>query len=105
MDGFQPAQRIVDVLTDIAHQQLVLPAIQREFVWSETKICSLFDSLMRGYPIGGFLLWKVTDETVKSHRFYGFIKDFDVRPAGRFCPKLSELWISDNRYAILDGQQ
>lgn len=105
MGGFQSAKPIADVLDSISSTQYVLPAIQREFVWKDSKICALFDSLMRGYPIGGFLLWHVNDETVRSHRFYGFIKDFDVRPAGRFCPKLSELSISDNRYAILDGQQ
>ena len=105
MDGFQPAQRIVDVLGDIDRQQLVLPAIQREFVWSETKICTLFDSLMRGYPIGGFLLWKVTDETTRSHTFYGFIRDYDVRPPNNFCPKIGAVAPSDSRFAVLDGQQ
>lgn len=105
MDGFQPAQRIVDVLADIDHQQLVLPAIQREFVWSEAKICALFDSLMRGYPIGGFLLWKVADDTVTSHTFYGFIRDYDVRPPNNFCPKIEAMARSDSRFAILDGQQ
>lgn len=105
VEGFQPARRIVDVLSDIDHQQFVLPAIQREFVWSEAKICSLFDSLMRGYPIGGFLLWKVTDETVESHTFYGFIRDYDVRPPNNFCPRIETIAPSDSRYAVLDGQQ
>ena len=57
-EGFQPARAIAHILKDIEHQQLVLPAIQREFVWSDAKICSLFDSLMRAYPIGGFLFWR-----------------------------------------------
>lgn len=105
MEGFQPARRIVDVLKDIDTQQLVLPAIQREFVWSDAKICALFDSLMRGYPIGGFLLWRVTDDTVTSHTFYGFIRDFDVRPPNNFCPKLGAIAPSDSRFAVLDGQQ
>jgi hypothetical protein len=105
MDGFQPARRIVDVLADIDYQQLVLPAIQREFVWSESKICALFDSLMRGYPIGGFLLWRVSDDTVHSHTFYGFIRDFDVRPPNNFCPKIDAMGSSDSRFAVLDGQQ
>ncbi|HAU40130.1 TPA: hypothetical protein DCW56_04330 [Candidatus Peregrinibacteria bacterium] len=29
-----------------------MPAIQREFVWEPEQITKLFDSLMRGYPIG-----------------------------------------------------
>src|SRR5438132_8822638 len=72
-EGFQPARVISHVLKDIEHQQLVLPAIQREFVWSDAKICALFDSMMRGYPIGGFLFWRVSNATVGSNAFYGFI--------------------------------
>jgi hypothetical protein len=103
--AFQSARPIADVLDSIHSTQYVLPAIQREFVWKEAKICALFDSLMRGYPIGGFLLWHVTDETVQAHRLYGFIDHYDVRPPGNFCPPLNALAPSDNRYAILDGQQ
>lgn len=104
-EGFQPARAIASVLRDIEDQQLVLPAIQREFVWGDEKICKLFDSLMRGYPIGGFLFWKVSDKTVKAHTFYGFIRDYDQRPPNNFCPRLAEIAASDNRFAILDGQQ
>lgn len=104
-EGFQPARTIAAVLTEIAHQQLVLPAIQREFVWNDSKICALFDSLMLGYPIGGFLFWRVSDKTVSEHAFYGFIRDFDQRPPNNFCPRLDGIAPSDNRHAILDGQQ
>lgn len=104
-EGFQPARTIANVLQDIEHQQLVLPAIQREFVWSDAKICSLFDSLMRGYPIGGFLFWRVTNDTLKSHAFYGFIREYDQRPPHNVCPRLGEIALSDSRFAILDGQQ
>jgi hypothetical protein len=104
-EGFQPARRIVDILRDIEHQQLVLPAIQREFVWRDAKICSLFDSLLRGYPIGGFLFWRVSDVTVSANAFYGFIREYDQRPPKNFCPRLEAISPSDNRFAILDGQQ
>lgn len=103
--GFQPARTIAHVLKDIEHQQLVLPAIQREFVWADAKICALFDSLMRGYPIGGFLFWRISDETAQSHAFYGFIRDYDQRPPKNVCPRLGEIAPSDSRFAILDGQQ
>jgi len=35
-----------------------LPDIQRPFVWPNTKIRDLFDSLYRGYPVGYLLLWE-----------------------------------------------
>ena len=39
--------------------EYVLPAIQREFVWPSTKIEALFESILRGYPIGVLLRWDV----------------------------------------------
>lgn len=35
-----------------------LPDIQRPFVWKDTKVRDLFDSLYRGYPVGYFLFWE-----------------------------------------------
>jgi hypothetical protein len=38
--------------------QLVLPEIQRDFVWARKSIKLLIDSLYRGLPIGHMLIWK-----------------------------------------------
>lgn len=35
-----------------------LPDIQRPFVWKNSKIRDLFDSLYQGYPVGYFLFWQ-----------------------------------------------
>jgi len=37
---------------------LSLPDIQRPFVWPDTKVRDLFDSMYRGYPVGYFLFWE-----------------------------------------------
>lgn len=34
-----------------------LPDIQRPFVWQDTKVRDLFDSMFKGYPVGYFLFW------------------------------------------------
>ncbi len=34
-----------------------LPEIQRPFVWKDTKVRQLFDSMYKGYPVGFFLFW------------------------------------------------
>lgn len=34
-----------------------LPDIQRPFVWKDTKVRELFDSMYKGYPVGYFLFW------------------------------------------------
>jgi uncharacterized protein with ParB-like and HNH nuclease domain len=46
------------------NDQYFLPAIQREFVWEPEKIISLFDSIMRGYPISSFLFWQLKEESL-----------------------------------------
>lgn len=49
---------IVNLLNQIKQEEIVLPAIQRDFVWPEEKVLRLLDSIMRGYPIGIALLWE-----------------------------------------------
>ena len=38
--------------------ELGLPELQRPFIWSDSKVRDLFDSMMRGYPIGYLMLWE-----------------------------------------------
>ena len=37
---------------------LGLPELQRPFIWKDAKVRDLFDSMMRGYPIGYLMLWE-----------------------------------------------
>jgi uncharacterized protein with ParB-like and HNH nuclease domain len=49
----------VSVLMDqVAYGQIALPDLQRPFVWPNTKVRDLFDSMYRGYPVGYFLFWE-----------------------------------------------
>ncbi len=65
---FQPPVPVARVLEKIHSNEYLLPAIQREFVWDTGQICVLFDSLMRGYPIGAFLLWQVDADRFQTLR-------------------------------------
>jgi len=38
--------------------ELGLPELQRPFIWKDTEVRDLFDSMMRGYPIGYLMLWE-----------------------------------------------
>ena len=83
-------------IVDKLNESYFVPDIQRSYVWlqnpKEKRIEQLFDSLMRGYPIGSFLFWnlKKTDiETDNSDteveegklnfQLYKFIENYDVR--------------------------
>ena len=79
--GFQMPITIAKVVEEIQANRYVLPAIQREFVWSAEQIERLFDSLMRGYPIGSFLFWKIDPGSLESFQFYRFMGWFHQRVA------------------------
>ena len=38
--------------------ELGLPELQRPFIWKDTKVRDLFDSMMKGYPIGYLMIWE-----------------------------------------------
>lgn len=100
---FQTPITIAKALDRVHRHEYVLPAIQREFVWATEQICKLFDSLMRGYPVGSFLFWKVQKENCNKYVFYDFVRDYHERDAPH-CTQLN-LTGEDAVTAILDGQQ
>ena len=46
------------LLEKIDTGELGLPELQRPFIWKDSKVRDLFDSMMRGYPIGYLMLWE-----------------------------------------------
>ena len=94
---------IKDAIENVHKKNYLLPAIQREFVWSTDQIEKLFDSLMRDYPINTFLFWEVEKSTVSKYQFYEFVRDFHERD-NRHNPK-ANLDGESGLTAILDGQQ
>jgi hypothetical protein len=72
---------------DLQQGTLALPDIQRPFVWKNTKVRDLLDSLFRGYPFGFILTWKSP--------FDATTRRIGTDPSGRAAP-----------YAlVIDGQQ
>jgi uncharacterized protein with ParB-like and HNH nuclease domain len=53
--------KISDALLSIRKLDLVLPEFQREYVWTKEQAKQLLVSLVKGYPVGGLLVWK-TDQ-------------------------------------------
>ncbi|GAA9380804.1 DUF262 domain-containing protein [Helicobacter pylori] len=80
----------------------------------EKKIEQLFDSILRGYPIGSFLFWKLQkediakseeqDENKLNFQLYQFITNYDERK-----PHNEKIYIEqithDDLCIVLDGQQ
>ena len=100
---YQVHGTIKETLDAIQRRDLVLPAIQREFVWGGGQICRLFDSIMQGYPFGAFLYWRVQPENSGNFRFFDFVLNYHQRD-NPHCPPLPPL--HDRQLtAVLDGQQ
>lgn len=85
------------LLEDIESGLTVLPAIQRDFVWDDDKITYLFDSIIRGYPIGIVLLWETYNDIL--HR--PFSKDYIENTQYTFRENTRKKRIQ----LVLDGQQ
>ena len=88
---------IINLLNQITNHEIVLPAIQRNFVWSKDKIYTLLDSIIRGYPVGIVLLW----ETYEDIRYRRFTTDFQPEVLSTFHDNTEKLKLK----VVLDGQQ
>lgn len=93
----------MDAVKEIEERKMYLPALQRKFVWGKHQIQMLFDSLMRNYPIGTFLFWKLKKEKADTYVFYEFLREYDER--NPYNVKKTGSFLHPEITGILDGQQ
>jgi uncharacterized protein with ParB-like and HNH nuclease domain len=93
-------RKFVSLINNEEEQEggLWLPNIQRYFIWKKEQIEKLFDSIMREYPIGNFLIWK-TKEPVKMRKFIDNYRD-GLTLTDFYVPENSKI-----KLLALDGQQ
>jgi hypothetical protein len=77
---------IMSELNRIQNHELLLPDIQRDFVWTPDRIYRLLDSILRGYPFGTLLFWNTRDE-IQYREFEqnwraNVPRTYQVKPAG-----------------------
>ena len=84
---FENGQRsIASLISDIERGVIALPDLQRPFVWEDTKVRDLLDSLFVGFPVGTLVFWHTSDEK-------------DARALGAKRPGLRATTL------VIDGQQ
>lgn len=85
---------------------LVLPDIQRKYVWNPEGIEMLFESIVDGYPVGSCILWKTTRAIINKEKpnLYYFLREYkkDETQNEKVPEFLSE---EGTYYIVLDGQQ
>ncbi len=79
------------IMADIEFGRIKIPQFQRDFVWSRAESARLLDSILKGYPIGTFILWN-TNEQLRVVREIGGLQ-LPPTPPGNFTN------------LVLDGQQ
>jgi hypothetical protein len=84
---FELGQRsIASLMSDIEREVIALPDLQRPFVWEDTKVRDLLDSLFVGFPVGTLVFWQTSN-------------DKDARALGVARPGLRATTL------VIDGQQ
>jgi len=106
--------QIAKIIPDINHS-VFIPGIQREFVWDQEQMVQLFDSVIRGYPIGSFLFWKTRGKTAEDQIKYKFVQHYinegvfpdEFEDRNYRNPKIRDKYndLPDKITLVLDGQQ
>ena len=94
---------IRSVLKSIEQRKMILPALQREFVWKRKDIEQLFDSLLQGFPINSMMFWEGDDIKNGIMEFHEFLD-----PRYQESVSTNKVYkVIDNEYKtiVIDGQQ
>lgn len=67
------SKKLYQFMADVSHNNMLLPALQREYTWKPQQIVTLIDSLMQEYPINTMMFWEVQDISKLPLDFYLFL--------------------------------
>lgn len=96
----------LDALKRVNHHSLLLPDIQREYVWDYEEVEALFESVVDNYPVGSCIFWKTTRTIINKDKpnLYYFLSDFEKgKSKNQKAPEV--LNEETDYYIVLDGQQ
>lgn len=96
----------LDALKYVKNQNMLLPDIQREYIWKYEDIEKLFESIVDDYPVGSCILWKTSrvNLNVTKPNLYFFLRDFHRDKTKN--EKAPEVFNEEtDYYIVLDGQQ
>lgn len=97
---------VIDVLKCVKNRNMLLPDIQREYVWDYTEIEKLFESIVDEYPIGSCIMWKTNKTNLNKEKpnLYFFLRNFKQSESKN--EKAPEVFSDEtDYYIVLDGQQ
>ena len=100
---------IFEAINNIENGKYVMPAFQRQFVWTMSQIEKLWDSILLDYPIATFLFWKVDDSNITWDTYFCTFLTRIIFNSKKVSEsenyELSTIDVSMTDTGILDGQQ
>lgn len=83
---------------------VLIPDLQRPYVWTPSQVTLLIDSLIRGWPFGTLLMWKLAPGELQSipHRPFWKVVDRTVDEGGSTVTRRDP---PASFHMVLDGQQ
>jgi len=103
-DGSEPLYEILSLASSDQGATLLVPDLQRPYVWTPSQVTLLVDSLLKGWPFGTLLLWSVRKEElagIPSRPFWRVVdrtNESDDQRVGKGNPPAQFRM-------VLDGQQ
>lgn len=100
---------IYEAMLNIQAGKYVMPAFQRQYVWSMNQIEKLWDSILLDYPVASFLFWHLDDNNIKWDTYFcDFLQSATFSSTRQSdCPnyELRTVDVRRSDTGILDGQQ
>src|SRR6516225_3338244 len=99
-----PLHELLDKASSDRGATILIPDLQRPYVWSPNQVTLLVDSLIRGWPFGTLLMWKVGTgelQNIPHRQFWRVVDRTSLRDSlagDRKDPPASF-------HMVLDGQQ
>jgi hypothetical protein len=83
---------------------ILIPDLQRPYVWTPNQVALLIDSLIRGWPFGTLLLWKVNHQELEGIPFRPFWTVVN-RTGEANGAQVAQMNPPASYHMVLDGQQ
>lgn len=103
-DQHKPLKELLAMAGKQEDATLLIPDLQRPYVWSPLQVIVLVDSLIRGWPFGTLLTWRVKpdDEARELARSFWKVVDRTDENDGE---RISKKHPPATFHMVLDGQQ
>jgi len=103
-DQYRPLKELLAMAGKSEDATLLIPDLQRPYVWLPSQVVVLVDSLIRGWPFGTLLTWKVKPADPARDLARSFWKVIDRTGDGDGQP-ISMKHPPATFHMVLDGQQ